>query len=73
MVSMRKMTSGWSNVDKILSGGWDHATLNLIMGETNVGKCFISSELRVKNKKTGEIKNIKVEDFYNQIKTNLIK
>lgn len=37
-VSMRKMTSGWSNIDKILSGGWDHATLNLIMGETNVGK-----------------------------------
>lgn len=37
-VSMRKMTSGWSNIDKLLSGGWDHATLNLIMGETNVGK-----------------------------------
>lgn len=37
-VSMRKMASGWSNIDKILSGGWDHATLNILMGETNVGK-----------------------------------
>ena len=37
-ISERKMSSGWSNVDKILGGGWDHATLNLIMGETNVGK-----------------------------------
>ena len=37
-ISERKMPSGWSNMDKILGGGWDHATLSLIMGSTNVGK-----------------------------------
>lgn len=37
-ISERKMPSGWSNIDKIMGGGWDHATFNLIMGETNVGK-----------------------------------
>lgn len=38
MVSMRKMSTGFSNMDKIMGGGWDHATLNVLMGETNVGK-----------------------------------
>lgn len=37
-ISMNKMPSGWSNVDTILGGGWDRATLNIIMGETSVGK-----------------------------------
>lgn len=48
-ISMRKMPTGWSNVDKILGGGWDHATFSLVMGETNVGKSMwlqnISSKL----------------------------
>jgi len=38
LLSEAKMKSGWTNIDKIMGGGWDHATLNLIMGETNVGK-----------------------------------
>ena len=37
-VSMRKMPSGWGCFDKVMGGGWDHATFNVIMGETNVGK-----------------------------------
>lgn len=38
LISEKKMTSGWGNVDNILGGGWDHSTLNLIMGETSIGK-----------------------------------
>jgi len=38
LISERKMPSGWSNFDKIMGGGWDHATFNIMMGETNVGK-----------------------------------
>ena len=38
LISERKMPSGWSNIDRIMGGGWDHATFNLLMGETNVGK-----------------------------------
>jgi hypothetical protein len=64
------MTSGWSNVDKILSGGWDHATLNLIMGETNVGKCCKSDTyIKIRNKKTNEITEIKIGDFCEKIKS----
>lgn len=38
LIAEKKMPSGWSSIDKILGGGWDHATLNILMGETNVGK-----------------------------------
>lgn len=67
-ISLNKMPSGWSNIDTILGGGWDRATLNLLMGETSIGKCFIYSELHIRNKKTGEIEKIKVEDFYKRLK-----
>lgn len=68
-ISMRKMPSGWSNVDKILGGGWDHATFSLIMGETNVGKCCtFDTYINIKNKNTGIIMKIKIGDFFNSIK-----
>ncbi len=71
LISLRKMSTGFSNMDKIMCGGWDHATFNLIMGETNVGKCFIFNTLiKIKNKKTKEIQEIKIGDFFNMIKNN---
>ena len=36
--STNKIPSGWGNIDAILQGGWDKATFNVLMGETNVGK-----------------------------------
>jgi hypothetical protein len=69
LVSLRKIPTGWSNLDKILGGGWDHATFNIIMGETNVGKCLIFNTLiKIKNKKTNKIEKIKIGDFFNMIK-----
>ena len=69
LISQRKMSSGWSNIDKILGGGWDHATFNLIMGETNVGKCCVSDTyVKIRNKKTKEVKEVKIGDLFNQIK-----
>lgn len=71
MVSMRKMSSGFSNMDKIMGGGWDHATLNVLMGETNVGKCSdYQTVIKIKNKNTNDIKEIKIGDFFNLIKNN---
>lgn len=67
-ISDKKISSGWSTVDKIMTGGWDQASLNILMGETNVGKCLIYSELEIKNKKTNEIEKIKIEDFFEKIK-----
>ncbi|MDY0268780.1 hypothetical protein [Trichloromonas sp.] len=69
LISLRKIPTGWSNLDKILGGGWDHATFNIIMGETNVGKCLIFNTLiKIKNKKTNKIEKIKIGDFFNMIK-----
>ena len=71
MISMRKMSTGFSNMDKIMGGGWDHATLNVLMGETNVGKCSdYQAFIKIKNKKTNIIKEIKIGDFFNLIKNN---
>jgi len=70
LISEKKMPSGWGNVDTILGGGWDRATLNLVMGETSIGKCCKSDTyIKVRNKKTGEIVNIKIGDFHNKIKS----
>ena len=68
-----KIPSGWSSVDKILGGGWDLSTFNVIMGETNVGKCCKSDTyIKIKNKKTGNQMGIKIGDFYSMVnkKTN---
>jgi len=65
LISERKMSSGWSNVDKIMGGGWDHATFNLLMGETNVGKCCsYNTIINIRNKQNGDIQKIKIGDFY---------
>jgi hypothetical protein len=67
-ISTYKIPTGWSSMDKLLSGGWDMSTLNILMGETNAGKCtFFDTIIRVKNKKTNKIQEIKIGDFYNKI------
>jgi replicative DNA helicase len=38
LISKNSIPTGWSSIDSILSGGWSKSTLNVIMGETNVGK-----------------------------------
>lgn len=66
--SKNKISSGWGNVDVILHGGWDKGTFNVLMGETNVGKCVdYQSVIKIKNKNTNEIIEIKIGDFYNKI------
>jgi KaiC/GvpD/RAD55 family RecA-like ATPase len=38
LVTKNCIGSGWPCIDTILGGGWSKSTLNVIMGETNVGK-----------------------------------
>lgn len=38
LISKNSIPTGWSCIDSILTGGWSKSTLNVIMGETNVGK-----------------------------------
>lgn len=70
--SKNKISSGWGNVDIILSGGWDKGTFNVLMGETNCGKCCdYNTFIKIKNKKTNEIIEIKIGDFYKLLKSNI--
>jgi len=64
-----KVKTGWETLDHVLGGGWDKNTLNIIMGETNSGKCSFDSLIYIKNKKTSKIEEIKIEDFFDMIKS----
>jgi hypothetical protein len=68
-IAKYKIPTGWSSVDKILSGGWDMSTFNVLMGETNIGKCCVSeTNIKIRNKKTNKIYQITIGDFYKMIK-----
>lgn len=71
--SKNKIPSGWGNVDLILHGGWDKGTFNVLMGETNVGKCCKSDTyIKIKNKNTNEMMEIEIGYFYNILKPTLV-
>lgn len=63
-----KVKTGYDCIDHILGGGWDISTLNMIMGETNSGKCSFDNFIYIKNKKTSKIEKVKIEDFFDKIK-----
>lgn len=51
-----KVSSGFDTIDHMLGGGWDIQTLNVVMAETNNGKCVHKDTLvAIKNKKTNSI------------------
>lgn len=41
--SKYKVPSGFDSIDHMLGGGWDIQTLNVIMAQTNGGKCFLGN------------------------------
>ena len=43
----KKMPTGWKSIDRVLGGGWDQASLNFLMGETNVGKSMWMQNIAV--------------------------
>lgn len=54
-ISKYRIPSGWSNIDKILQGGWDMSTFNVIMGETNVGKSMWLHNIAVNTAEHGKV------------------
>jgi replicative DNA helicase len=68
-IALNKIRTGWTAIDTVLGGGWDNATLNVIMGETNIGKCHnYLSIIKLRNKTTGKVIEMKTGDFFNLIK-----
>lgn len=64
-----KIASGKSFVDAVTSGGYDKASLVVYAGEQNIGKCSTYSQyITIRNKKTSEISEIKIGDFFKIVK-----
>lgn len=53
-ISKNCIPSGWQCIDTILGGGWSKSTLNVIMGETNVGKSMWLHNIAVNAANAGE-------------------
>jgi len=57
--------TGFPYLDIVLGGGWMTKGLFVLAGENKIGKCFIGdTKIKIRNKKTGEIKNLSVENFF---------
>jgi len=67
--SIYKVDTGFPTINHMLGKGWDRSSLNIIMAETNGGKCFFGSgTISIKNKLSNKIETIKIENFLNKIK-----
>lgn len=63
-----KVKCGFDSIDHMLGGGWDISTLNVIMAETNNGKCcHFVSKLTIKNKKNDNISHLDIGAFFTKI------
>jgi len=61
----------WKYFNKRLMGGPRKKKLHIYLASTNVGKCLIyNTNVKIRNKKTGEIKEITMGDFFNNIKND---
>jgi len=59
--------SGFPFIDTVLGGGFSAKSLYVFMGMPKVGKCNLGT-IKGRNKRTGEVYNIKIEDLYERIK-----
>ena len=67
--SSKKILSGYRYIDT-LTGGYDEKTLVCYIGQSNIGKCVCGdSEITVRNRRTGEIMNMKIGEFFEMCKT----
>ncbi len=63
-----KVKSGFETLDHILGGGWDIATLNCLMAETNNGKCtFSDTKIFIRNIKLDNRKSISINRLFTKI------
>lgn len=62
---INKLSTGYNALDTMLGGGFDRKTLTVLLGSPGSGKCTIGSTIiTIRNKKTGNIQNITMEDFF---------
>jgi replicative DNA helicase len=49
----KKIETGWNTINTILTGGWNQASLNVLMAETNAGKSMWMQNIAVKTADMG--------------------
>lgn len=68
-----RFSTGYAYLDTVLGGGYSPKTLLAFAGIPKVGKCFSKSTLiKVRNKKTGEIKEFTAEQFHELTKQKFL-
>jgi len=66
---LSRTPSGYDYIDICTKGGYWKGSLMVLFGMPKSGKCVEkNTKIKIKNKKTGEIKEIEIEKFYNIIK-----
>jgi hypothetical protein len=64
-----KVKSGFETIDHMLGGGWDIQTLNILMAETNQGKCcHFVSKISLKTLKDDKISVINLGSLFADIR-----
>ena len=64
-------STGYPHLDMVTGGGYSIKTMWCFIGQAKIGKCSAyETEITVRNKKTGEVKRVKIGDFHEQTKTN---
>ena len=63
-----KIKSGFETIDHMLGGGWDISTFNVLMAETNNGKCFFyDGYINIRNIDNCEEKSIKIGKIFTKV------
>jgi hypothetical protein len=63
-----KVRSGFETIDHMLGGGWDIQTLNVIMAETNNGKCtFLNTNIHIRDSILGVTKTHKISSIFSKV------
>jgi replicative DNA helicase len=63
-----KVKCGFESIDHMLGGGWDISTLNVIMAETNNGKCFFyDGYINIRNIDNYDEKSIKIGKIFSKV------
>jgi replicative DNA helicase len=64
-----KIKCGFETIDHMLGGGWDISTLNVIMAQTNGGKCFFGDgHIKVRNLEKNQVMEYKIGKIFTEVR-----
>jgi replicative DNA helicase len=64
-----KVKCGFETIDHMLGGGWDVQTLNVIMAQTNGGKChFVSTKCNFRNKNDNMTYELEIGNLFSRVR-----